>query len=84
MARLLIDQMTSEGWDPSEHPNAYRKALRKMLASKRRFGMAEPGQAKERPENVVDLMEALKRSLGQSRPRPRAARTPARRRAGAA
>ena len=85
MARMLIDQMSGEGWDPAEHPNEYRKSLKKLLASKKRFALEEKaeGKGKERAaENVVDLMEALKKSLGQPR---RAARTAtASRRRGAA
>jgi len=85
MARMLIDQMSGDGWDPAEHPNEYRKSLKKLLASKKRFALEEKaeGQGKERAaENVVDLMEALKKSLGQPRREPR--RAAGRRRAGAA
>jgi DNA end-binding protein Ku len=81
MARLLIDQMSAEGWDPAEHPNAYRKSLRKLLASRKRFSLAAPEEEpKAARGNVIDLMDALKRSLEQ----PRAARGGGRRRAGAA
>lgn len=66
MARLLIDQMSSEAWDPTAHPNAYKKALEKLLASKRRFSVRAPeGKGRKGAENVVDLMDALKKSLGQ-------------------
>ena len=85
MARMLIDQMSGDGWDPAEHPNEYRKSLKKLLASKKRFALEEKaeGKGKERAaENVVDLMEALKKSLGQPRREPR--RAAGRRRAGAA
>lgn len=37
MARLLIDQMSEEEWDPTQHPNEYRRALEKLLSSKRKF-----------------------------------------------
>ena len=84
MARLLIHQMSTEGWDPTQHPNEYRRALEKLLSSKRKFALKE---AKE-PENVVDLMEALRRSVGKAggetgRARPKKAKATARR-AGAA
>src|ERR1700693_395997 len=42
MAKLLIDQM-SEEWDPTEHPNEYRRAIEKLLASKRTFGLKAAG-----------------------------------------
>ena len=48
MARMLVDQMSGEGWDPSEHPNEYRKALRKLLASKKRFALEERAEGKGR------------------------------------
>ena len=83
MARLLIDQMSREEWDPTQHPNTYRKALEKLLASRRRFSLDTRGDAASAggEGNVVDLMEALKKSLGKTQGRPvkRAAR-----RAGAA
>lgn len=84
MARLLIDQMSGEGWDPAEHPNEYRRSLKKLLASRKRFTLAARPEEKKKAAaggNVVDLMDALKRSLEQ--PRARTART-GRRRAGAA
>jgi DNA end-binding protein Ku len=84
MARLLIDQMSTEGWDPAQHPNEYRRALEKLLSSKRTFALKEAKQ----PENVVDLMEALRRSVGKAggetgRARPKKAKATSRR-AGAA
>jgi DNA end-binding protein Ku len=68
MARMLIEQMAGE-FDPTEHPNVYRKALEKLLASKRRFALEEAEEeeegAKKKGPKVVDLMAALKRSLGE-------------------
>jgi non-homologous end joining protein Ku len=77
--------MSGEGWDPAEHPNEYRKSLKKLLASRKRFALEERAEGKDREqraaENVVDLMEALKKSLGQ--PRKEARRSTARRRGAA-
>ena len=81
MARMLIEQMSTEEWDPTEHPNEYRKALQKLLTSKRTFALKK-GEEPEEAGKVVDLMEALRRSLRQA---PKAAaRKTASRRAGAA
>jgi DNA end-binding protein Ku len=69
MARTLIEQMEGE-YDPLDHPNVYRKALEKLLASKRRFDLeetAEEAAKGKKGERVVDLMEALKASLGDAR-----------------
>jgi DNA end-binding protein Ku len=66
MARQLIDSM-SETWDPTAHPNTYRKALEKLVASKRKFALPEPEAKEGEPRKVVDLMEALRKSLGHER-----------------
>ncbi len=67
MARLLIDQLSTEEWDPTAHPNEYRQALHKLLASKRKFAVSEPVRAgKGGDGNVVDLMEALRRSVAKA------------------
>src|SRR6185436_17340388 len=77
MARTLIESM-SDTWDPTEHPNTYRKALEKLVASKRTFAVGEPERT-ERPAKVVDLMDALRKSLGQERARGRGKATTRRR-----
>ena len=83
MAETLIEQMSSEGWDPTEHPNTFRKSLKKLLASRRRFRLEEGGGGETRGrENVVDLMEALKKSVGQAQSKPHR-RAPARKRGAA-
>jgi DNA end-binding protein Ku len=82
MARLLIDQM-SEEWDPTQHPNEYRQALKKLLESKRKFAVAPEGAGEGKEAKVVDLMEALRRSIGEKGGRAKA-RKSAPRRAGAA
>jgi DNA end-binding protein Ku len=84
MAKLLIDQM-SEEWDPTEHPNEYRRALEKLLASKRTFGLkAAEAKGGAGGAKVLDLMEALRKSIGaQSGGRSKAGKSGSRR-AGAA
>jgi DNA end-binding protein Ku len=81
MARLLIDQMSSEKWDPTQHPNEYRKALQKLLASKQKFPVAKPPKGEE---NVVNLMDALRKSLAQTGPARAKAKRSSSRKAGAA
>lgn len=64
MAATLIEQMSGK-WDPTAHPNAYRKAVEKLISSKPKFDVA--GAAARPAGKVVDLMQALKDSLeGQS------------------
>ncbi|MEO8191653.1 MAG: Ku protein [Acidobacteriota bacterium] len=73
MARLLIDHLSTEDWDPTAHPNEYRQALQKLLASKKKFAVAQPARGKKKgEENVVDLMEALRQSVAKAGARPKA------------
>jgi DNA end-binding protein Ku len=68
MARKLIDEMAAE-WNPREHPNRYRATLEKLLEGRKRVALADGGAAADEKGagdgKVVDLMEALRRSLGQ-------------------
>ena len=84
MAETLIEQM-SDKWDPTQHPNEYRKALQKLLASKKKFAVAPEPRGKGKKEaEVVDLMEALRRSIGERGGRAKAKKSASTRRAGAA
>jgi DNA end-binding protein Ku len=65
MARSLVESM-SDTWDPTAHPNTYRKALEKLVASKKKFAVEVPETKEGGPRKVVDLMEALRKSLGQT------------------
>lgn len=69
MARALIEQMSAE-WDPRAHPNVYRKAMQKLVASKRAFELPAEEEAEKPTRKVVDLVDALKRSLDADRKRP--------------
>src|SRR5512140_76935 len=80
MARLLIDEMAGEDFDPAKYPDRYRAALRKLLASKppaEAVGEGtDHGEAGTRGAKgeVVDLMAALRASLatrGKSKKRGR-------------
>jgi DNA end-binding protein Ku len=81
MARSLIESMLAT-WDPTEHPNTYRKALEKLVASKRTVAVTAEERGEAAPRKVVDLMEALRQSLGQER--ARGAKTTSRRKGEAA
>jgi len=72
LAELLVDRLSSDGWDPSEHPDTYRKALQKLLASKtpRVAAGGRGAAAAEKEGEVVDLMEALRRSVGNTAKKP--------------
>jgi len=64
MALQLVEGMAS-GFDPAQYQDEYREALQKVITAKVE---GEPVAAPERKEEkVVDLMEALRRSLQATR-----------------
>lgn len=78
MARKLIDEMAAE-WEPRAHPSRYRATLEKLLGGRPRFGLGDAGASE--PDDggepkVVDLMEALRRSLAGGAKRSRGAARP--------
>jgi DNA end-binding protein Ku len=78
MARMLIDQL-ADRWDPTEHPNEYRRALERLLAEKRTVAVKEPAAKRGKDqEKVVDLMAALRRSLSATRGQAKAKKPAAR------
>lgn len=77
IAEKIVDQQRGD-FDPSKFVDRYEQALREVIDRKRQ-GQPVAVAAEETPDsNVVNLMDALKRSLGQSgeaspQKRPRAA-----------
>ena len=78
LARQLIDRQTTK-YDPSDLEDRYETRLRAMIDAKLKgegIDLAEP----EEPDrsNVIDLMAALKKSLGEAaEAKPAAAKKPA-------
>ena len=71
MAKSLIDAMTAE-FDPSEFKDEYREALLELIKSKQK-GKQEIVEVEEpEPTAVADLMDALKRSVEQTKKGERA------------
>ena len=70
MASMLIERKTGK-FDPSEFHNRYVDALKGLIAEKQRkkgekvIQDPDADEAPSRGSNVVDLMAALKRSLGE-------------------
>jgi DNA end-binding protein Ku len=73
LATQLIDRQTGE-YDPADVEDRYETRLRAMIEAKLKGEGIEP-EAEEAPDhsNVVDLMAALRKSLGQSSEAPSAA-----------
>jgi DNA end-binding protein Ku len=67
-ARLLIDNLT-EDFDPSQYKDRYREALMDAVSKKIEGKEIVAAAAPEEPSGVVDLTEALKRSLEEVKAR---------------
>jgi len=86
MAKALIDSMSDE-WKPGEYVDEYRAALEKVIEEKVEHGDTDalkPAR-KPKPNNVIDLVSVLQKSLDQSgggskkkKPAPHAAHKPRR------
>ena len=76
MAETLIEKKTSE-FDAKEFENRYIDALKKLIAEKqkkkgKRIIQDDEPERFPKGSNVVDLMAALKKSLGDDKPKARA------------
>jgi DNA end-binding protein Ku len=79
MAMKLIDERTTS-FDPSRYHDRYEEALADLVKAKKAGpGAVEIGGGEERPASadVVDFMEALRRSLGDDGGKGKAASSPA-------
>jgi DNA end-binding protein Ku len=74
LARQIVASLRAE-FDPSELKSEYRQSLRALLEAKLAgTELAEPEEVEEAP--VVDLMEALKRSVAEVKSRQDAPEKP--------
>lgn len=64
LARQLIDQVSSEKFEPEKYADEVRKRIEQLIKAKAKGQPIEVGEPRRKAE-VVDLMEALKKSLGQ-------------------
>ena len=82
LARQLIDRQ-KETFEPADLEDRYESRLREVIDAKLKGeGIAPEAQEEPRGDNVIDLMAALKRSLGAgTRAKKKAKRTVARKRA---
>jgi DNA end-binding protein Ku len=64
LAQQLIDQVSSQKFEPEKYTDEVRKRIEQLIAAKAKGQKIEAPAARPKAE-VVDLMEALKKSLGQ-------------------
>jgi DNA end-binding protein Ku len=77
LAKQLIDRQTTK-YDPSDLEDRYETRMRAMIDAKLKgegIDVSEPAEPER--SNVIDLMAALKKSLGEAEAKPPAAKKPA-------
>jgi len=87
VAKLLIDSMSSETFEPEKFHDQYREDVMAMIDARAAGQSVEaPAATRSAPTNVVNLMDMLQRSLEQSRgsEKPAAQAAPARKKSTAA
>jgi len=66
-AKLLIDQLTTT-FEPEKYQDDYRTALMELIEAKKNNEEIEiGGETKPKPDNVVNLMDALQESLNRAK-----------------
>ncbi|HEU4521443.1 MAG TPA: Ku protein [Thermoanaerobaculia bacterium] len=64
LAEMLIDELTEPAFDPLRYKDEYRERLMDRIAEKSKGKtIVSEAQGDDRPAEVVDIMEALRRSL---------------------
>jgi DNA end-binding protein Ku len=72
LAQTLIREWTDDEFDFSSYKDAYRENVEELIAAKAKGHKVVAPEVEEEPE-VVNLMDALKKSLGKSRGKTRRA-----------
>ncbi|WP_193063019.1 Ku protein [Oceanobacillus oncorhynchi] len=66
-AKMLIEQLTTE-FEPEKYKDDYRTALMELIEAKKNNKEIEiGGEPKAKPDNVVNLMDALQESLDKAK-----------------
>jgi DNA end-binding protein Ku len=63
LGKTLVDDLTTEKFDPGQYSDSYAKELDKLIEAKSKGQEVVPKQAEEEPQETTDIIEALKASL---------------------
>jgi DNA end-binding protein Ku len=67
LAHQLVDQIASETFDPSQYEDEVKKRIQADIEKKVQGHEIEVSESPEQPGQIIDLMEALKASLGAAK-----------------
>jgi DNA end-binding protein Ku len=73
LAEQLVDQISSQTFDPSQYEDDVKKRIQADIDKKVQGHEIEVSETTEAPAQIIDLMEALKASLGAAKGSKRAA-----------
>lgn len=80
LAKQLIEGSTSR-FDLSAYRDDYEAAVKKLVEAKRKGKPLPEPETRQKPEKVVNIMDALRRSLAATEEKPKSRRTPKRKKA---
>jgi DNA end-binding protein Ku len=63
LGETLVDNLTTEKFDPGQYSDTYAKELEKLIEAKSKGQEIVPKQEEEEPEETTDIIQALKASL---------------------
>ncbi len=63
LAKALVENLTSEKFDPGQYSDTYAKELEKLIEAKSKGQKPIVKEIEETPEETTDIIEALKASL---------------------
>ena len=72
LAHQLVDQIASETFDPSQYQDEVKQRIQADIEKKVQGKEIEVSETSEQPAQIIDLMEALKASLGAAKGSKRA------------
>jgi DNA end-binding protein Ku len=63
LGKTLVDNLTTERFDPGQYSDSYAKELEKLIEAKSKGQNVTVNEVEEEPEETTDIIEALKASL---------------------
>jgi DNA end-binding protein Ku len=69
LAHQLVDQISSETFDPTQYKDEVKERIQADIQKKIEGQQIEVSEPNEQPAQIIDLMEALKASLGSGKKR---------------
>ena len=63
LGKTLVENLTTEKFDPGQYSDAYAKELEKLIEAKSKGERVSVTEEEKKPEETTDILEALKASL---------------------